>query len=73
MNTQGDSTSSLPESGCVEQGFQTLEKVFDEQHGGFGAAPKFPQPGKYIVRCTCMYMCVLQLLYTYLHVHTYVP
>ena len=34
----------LPGNRCVQQAFESLEGKFDEQHGGFGAAPKFPQP-----------------------------
>ncbi len=28
----------------LEQGYRSLEQRFDEQHGGFGGAPKFPMP-----------------------------
>ncbi|MGM0501867.1 MAG: thioredoxin domain-containing protein [Bacillota bacterium] len=28
----------------LEQGFESLKYSFDNQHGGFGAAPKFPRP-----------------------------
>ena len=34
----------LPGNRCMQQAFESLEGKFDEQHGGFGAAPKFPQP-----------------------------
>ena len=34
----------LPGNRCVQQAFESLEGKFEEQNGGFGAAPKFPQP-----------------------------
>lgn len=30
-----------------KRAFETLEKYFDYQHGGFGGAPKFPQASRY--------------------------
>ncbi len=39
------SVSSDAISGAVfEKGFQTLVQQYDEEHGGFGRAPKFPRP-----------------------------
>ena len=35
----------LPAAGCIQRGYQTLEQRFDSKYGGFGSAPKFPQPG----------------------------
>ena len=37
----------LPGSGCVQRAYEMLEKRFDEDLGGFGKAPKFPQPSKF--------------------------
>ncbi|MEP6756668.1 MAG: thioredoxin domain-containing protein [Chthonomonadales bacterium] len=31
-------------TGILDRAFERLESVFDEEHGGFGSAPKFPQP-----------------------------
>ena len=42
--TAPGSDEGLPGNHCVQQAFESLEGQFDEQHGGFGAAPKFPQP-----------------------------
>ena len=36
-----------PGSSCLQQALKTLGDREDKQYGGFGAAPKFPQPGKY--------------------------
>jgi len=33
-----------PQADLVKSGYQRLTVHFDEQHGGFGAAPKFPEP-----------------------------
>ena len=42
-----DSDGSLPGTGCIQRGYETLEKRFDSQYGGFGNAPKFPQPSEF--------------------------
>lgn len=39
-----ETSEGLPGNRCVQQAFESLERKFDEQHGGFGGAPKFPQP-----------------------------
>jgi len=46
LETSGE--SGLPGRGCIQQGYEMLEKRFDQTHGGFGNAPKFPQPSKLI-------------------------
>jgi len=33
----------------VKKCFNTLAHTFDPVHGGFGKAPKFPQPGKRMI------------------------
>ena len=38
--------SGLPGTGCVQRAYEMLEKRFDEELGGFGKAPKFPQPSE---------------------------
>jgi len=35
---------SAPRSGLHQQALMLLARSFDETHGGFGSAPKFPQP-----------------------------
>ena len=42
--TGSSKESSIPGTGCIQRGYEMLEKRFDEQLGGFGNAPKFPQP-----------------------------
>ena len=36
----------LPGTGCIQRGYEMLEKRFDSQYGGYGNAPKFPQPSE---------------------------
>ncbi len=38
------SSSGQPERSILESGFARYEKSFDATNGGFGGAPKFPQP-----------------------------
>jgi len=42
----GDATASagLPERSVLDAAVATLERSFDPRHGGWGGAPKFPQP-----------------------------
>lgn len=37
-----------PGTGLVTQGYRQLERSFDEEHGGFGGAPKFPTPHHFL-------------------------
>ena len=53
-----------PEASCVEDLFTKLRGSFDDVRGGFGGAPRFPQPSKlgrkyYIspASCGCMSCC----------------
>lgn len=39
-----------PETKCIESLFTQLSDSFDETFGGFGGAPKFPQPSTYLKR-----------------------
>lgn len=36
--------SILPDNNVLQQAFQNLSHSFDQRHGGFGQAPKFPHP-----------------------------
>jgi uncharacterized protein YyaL (SSP411 family) len=36
-----------PETKCIESLFTKLSGSFDETHGGFGGAPRFPQPSTF--------------------------
>ena len=36
----------LPGTGCIQRGYEMLEKRFDSKYGGYGNAPKFPQPSE---------------------------
>ena len=54
--------SSLPTLQVLDKLYEMLKKSYDEQHGGFGKAPKFPQPGKekgtLNVVCCCLFVLV---------------
>ena len=43
----GDSSGSdrVPAAGCVQRAYEMFNSRFDDEFGGFGDAPKFPQPG----------------------------
>ncbi len=43
LNLQGASEDALNQA-MLDQAFQALHQVFDWTNGGFGGAPKFPQP-----------------------------
>ena len=47
--------AQLPGTGCIQRAYQMLEKRFDNELGGFGRAPKFPQPSRYMYLCTINY------------------
>ncbi|XP_074653063.1 spermatogenesis-associated protein 20-like [Tubulanus polymorphus] len=43
-NPAVDSEQSVPSENCIALCFQQLSKTYDPEFGGFGNAPKFPQP-----------------------------
>ena len=50
--TKSEDEEGPPGSSCVQRAHQTLHAREDKQYGGFGSAPKFPQPGM----CLCVSM-----------------
>lgn len=44
----GEEGEGPPGSSCIQRAYQMLSSREDKEHGGFGTAPKFPQPGTYI-------------------------
>jgi uncharacterized protein YyaL (SSP411 family) len=40
----GTVAGGLPSEGVLAKAFAELSSEFDEEHGGFGSAPKFPMP-----------------------------
>ena len=44
MSASGGSAHELPRPQCIEKACATLVSRFDKKYGGFGSAPKFPQP-----------------------------
>ncbi len=40
----GDATGSVPPAGVLSEAAAAVEAAFDEANGGWGRAPKFPQP-----------------------------
>ena len=43
-SAEAESSDELPKSSLVDDAIRTLEGAYDPVHGGFGRAPKFPQP-----------------------------
>ncbi|HSW49565.1 MAG TPA: thioredoxin domain-containing protein, partial [Bryobacteraceae bacterium] len=41
---EADQAGGLLDAGPLESGFYYFRRTFDREHGGFGPAPKFPQP-----------------------------
>lgn len=41
---RSEKSSGQPDSAPARKGYQQLSASFDEKHGGFGDAPKFPRP-----------------------------
>jgi uncharacterized protein len=39
-----EGTPGEPTAALLERGAAAMERLFDERHGGFGSAPKFPHP-----------------------------
>jgi len=46
VNELGLNAKELPKSEVIDKLYKGLSTSFDEELGGFGGAPKFPQPGK---------------------------
>lgn len=43
---QAEGSTSVPDlRQCMQKCYLMLSKTYDEEKGGFGKAPKFPQPG----------------------------
>lgn len=45
VNELGLDAKTMPKSEVIDKLFKGLSTSFDEDLGGFGGAPKFPQPG----------------------------
>ena len=45
---EGDG-GGLPGTGCIQRGYEMLEKRFDSKYGGYDNTPKFPQPSEILV------------------------
>jgi uncharacterized protein YyaL (SSP411 family) len=44
LNQRPGEGEAVADSGLLDRGFFCLRRTFDARHGGFGGAPKFPQP-----------------------------
>lgn len=44
ISASGGPARELPRPQCIEKACTTLVSRFDKKYGGFGSAPKFPQP-----------------------------
>ena len=47
---QSQGSEILPPEDCIQKGYEQMEKGFDKEKGGFGKAPKFPQPGSQFIK-----------------------
>ena len=45
VEVASDEGEGPPGLNCVQKAYQALKAREDKQYGGFGSAPKFPQPG----------------------------
>ena len=48
-DTRSKTDSSVPSKSLLKKGYAMLASSYDSDLGGFGKAPKFPQPGKIVV------------------------
>ena len=46
-----------PETKCIQSLFSQLSRSFNEEHGGFGGAPRFPQPSNFSFLMTYYSSC----------------
>ena len=53
----GEKGEGPPGSSCVQNAHRSLSEREDKEYGGFGSAPKFPQPGKKTIHI-CLNNCV---------------
>ncbi|MGM0424487.1 MAG: thioredoxin domain-containing protein, partial [Thermodesulfobacteriota bacterium] len=44
QQSEQDTRGELPDQSLLQQAAQEMQKSFDQTHGGFGQAPKFPAP-----------------------------
>ena len=40
---KGSETESMPSTDCIDKLLNDMSTSFDEEYGGYGGAPKFPQ------------------------------
>jgi len=43
-------TGDMPSAECISKLFNDMKTSFDEEYGGYGGAPKFPQACEYTDR-----------------------
>lgn len=48
-------TGGMPSTECIDQLLSDMSKSFDEEYGGYGGAPKFPQACEW----NCQYNIIL--------------
>lgn len=46
-----------PGSSCIQNAYAHLSKRVDKEYGGFGSAPKFPQPGTSVCHDVMVMSC----------------
>jgi len=50
-DSRSKSKSLVPSKSLLRKGYAMLVSSYDSDMGGFGKAPKFPQPGKIVICC----------------------
>lgn len=55
LQASDEGSSGVPSLEVSDKGYQMLKKSFDKEHGGFGSAPKFPQPGEILLHSFFVY------------------
>jgi len=48
----------VPDLNSTNKCYTMLEKSYDEEFGGFGKAPKFPQPGN-LIKSNLFHTCMI--------------
>lgn len=59
VHATDEGSAGVPSVQACDKGYEMLKKSFDKEFGGFGSAPKFPQPGMNFVTVCLFYMFCL--------------
>ena len=57
---QAEASANLPDATLIRRGVKDLGRRYDDEHGGFGDAPKFPEPANLeLIRTRANYQTVM--------------